>query len=363
VDVGERTLVTTLTKRMAEDLTEYLFQAGVRVRYIHADIETIERIEILRALRLQKVDVLVGINLLREGLDLPEVALVAILDADKEGFLRSATSLIQTTGRAARNIDGQVIMYADRMTDSMRHAISEMTRRRHRQIEYNAAHGIDPETIRKKVTDILEMIRARGDDEGTPSRGRGRGSRSRKAAKTDRLTAAMVGPASEPHRRDARGRLHSGSEGPPARGTRSTDKRELRGQLETPPARRGSESAPEADDLCVSSRGDWQCFRARGVDRGRPIARRHRAARAVTTHRGPRRARFGRLAVPSPTRVDHALYRGRLAVDKAPGQPILGVPLHLRRAVGADSRRTPAMGRPRPPVADVVVRWCPQPAR
>jgi excinuclease ABC subunit B len=155
VEVGERTLVTTLTKRMAEDLTEYLFQAGVRVRYIHADIETIERVEILRALRLKKVDVLVGINLLREGLDLPEVSLVAILDADKEGFLRSETSLIQTAGRAARHIRGQVILYADHMTGAMRRAIEEMNRRRAAQVAYNEEHGIVPQTIVKSVEDVM----------------------------------------------------------------------------------------------------------------------------------------------------------------------------------------------------------------
>ncbi|MEK7316511.1 MAG: excinuclease ABC subunit UvrB, partial [Candidatus Eisenbacteria bacterium] len=142
VEVGERALVTTLTKRMAEDLTDYLFQAGVKVRYIHSDIDTIERMEILRSLRLQKVDVLVGINLLREGLDLPEVSLVAILDADKEGFLRSETSLIQTAGRAARHVRGQVILYADRMTGGMQRAISEMNRRREVQERYNEEHGI-----------------------------------------------------------------------------------------------------------------------------------------------------------------------------------------------------------------------------
>src|SRR3954466_6402671 len=162
----QRVLVTTLTKKMSEDLTNYLIELGIRVRYLHSEVDTLERVEILRALRLGEFDVLVGINLLREGLDLPEVSLVAILDADKEGFLRSATSLIQMTGRAARNVDGQVVMYADRITDSMRHAISETNRRRKRQLEYNAEHGIDPQTIRKKVTDILEMVRLRDPDAG-----------------------------------------------------------------------------------------------------------------------------------------------------------------------------------------------------
>jgi excinuclease ABC subunit B len=171
-----RVLVTTLTKKMSEDLTDYLLELGIRVRYLHSEIDTLERIEILRSLRLGEFDVLVGINLLREGLDLPEVSLVAILDADKEGFLRSATSLIQTIGRAARNVDGQVIMYADQMTDSMTHAISETMRRRQKQLAYNEEHGIDPQTVRKKVTDILEMIRMRdGGDDGQTSSGRGRG--------------------------------------------------------------------------------------------------------------------------------------------------------------------------------------------
>ena len=158
---GDRVLVTTLTKKMAEDLTDYLLELGVRVRYLHSEVDTIQRIEILRGLRLGEFDVLVGINLLREGLDLPEVSLVAILDADKEGFLRSETSLIQTMGRAARNVDGQVIMYADTVTDSMQRAIvSETNRRRELQQVYNAEHGIDPQTIRKAVTDIL--VHARG---------------------------------------------------------------------------------------------------------------------------------------------------------------------------------------------------------
>ena len=162
---NERVLVTTLTKKMAEDLTQFLLELGIKVRYMHSDIDAVERIEILRDFRLGHFDVLVGINLLREGLDLPEVSLVAILDADKEGFLRSETSLIQMIGRAARNVRGQVIMYADRITGSIKRAVEETNRRRRKQIEYNQAHGIDPQTVRKRVRDILEMVRG---PEGTP---------------------------------------------------------------------------------------------------------------------------------------------------------------------------------------------------
>jgi excinuclease ABC subunit B len=149
-------LVTTLTKRMAEDLTEYLNEHGVKVRYLHSDIDTVERVEIIRDLRLGEFDVLVGINLLREGLDMPEVSLVAILDADKEGFLRSEGSLIQTIGRAARNANGKAILYADRITGSMERAIGETERRRAKQILHNTAEGITPQTIRKAVADIME---------------------------------------------------------------------------------------------------------------------------------------------------------------------------------------------------------------
>ncbi len=172
VAAGERVLVTTLTKKMAEDLTDYLLEMGVRVRYLHSEVDTLQRIELVRDLRLGEFDVLVGINLLREGLDIPEVSLVAILDADKEGFLRSERSLIQMIGRAARNVNGQVVMYADAVTDSMTRAVSETNRRRGLQQTYNEAHGIHPQTIRKAVTDILADLR--GPDGSTPVPGGGR---------------------------------------------------------------------------------------------------------------------------------------------------------------------------------------------
>ncbi len=195
VELNERVLITTLTKRMAEDLTEYLHEHDVRVRYLHADIETVERTEIIRDLRLGKFDVVVGINLLREGLDMPEVSLVAILDADKEGFLRSDNSLIQTIGRAARHINGRAILYADTVTGSMQRAIEETNRRRRKQIEFNAAHGITPRGIQKAVTDIMEGARSEAaKGEGRKRAGQGGGRPGSPAAVEDTLTSAEMRP-------------------------------------------------------------------------------------------------------------------------------------------------------------------------
>jgi excinuclease ABC subunit B len=194
VAVGDRVLVTTLTKRMAEDLTDYLADHGVRVRYLHADIDTVERVEIIRDLRAGAFDVLVGINLLREGLDLPEVSLVAILDADKEGFLRSSRSLIQTIGRAARNVRGKAILYADRITESMRHAIGETKRRRRKQAAYNETHGISPKSIVKPVKDIIDGVQPRAYAPRTKRPGRPMAlAAAEQAAEYDGLAPAALG--------------------------------------------------------------------------------------------------------------------------------------------------------------------------
>jgi excinuclease ABC subunit B len=189
VERGERVLVTTLTKRMAEDLTEYLAEHNVRVRYLHSDIDTIERVEIIRDLRLGEFDVLVGINLLREGLDMPEVSLVAILDADKEGFLRSDRSLIQTIGRAARNLNGRAILYADRVTGSMERAMAETQRRREKQVKFNAEHHITPRGVEKSVQDIMEGARR------MPTRGKGKGRKVAEAKLSYSTDVANLSPA------------------------------------------------------------------------------------------------------------------------------------------------------------------------
>ena len=223
VEVEERTLVTTLTKKMAEDLTDYLLEYGFKVRYLHSEIDTLERIQIIRELRLGEYDVLVGVNLLREGLDLPEVSLVAILDADKEGFLRGETSLIQTIGRAARNIRGKVIMYADKETAAMRTAISETDRRRAIQVAYNEEHGITPATIQKGISDITDFLMT----ESKVPDGRGRRRRD---------TEGMSAEEHPAHDRGARGGDAGRGRRPPLRVRRQAARRD---QVAAPRAGRG----------------------------------------------------------------------------------------------------------------------------
>ena len=250
----ERVLVTTLTKKMSEDLTDYLLELGIRVRYLHSEVDTLRRVELLRELRMGEFDVLVGINLLREGLDLPEVSLVSILDADKEGFLRSGTSLIQTIGRAARNVSGQVHMYADKITPSMAKAIDETNRRRAKQVAYNLERGVDPQPLRKKIADILDQISpARtptpseliGGSGRQQSRGKapvpGLSSPASTQGATESHAAALVGHAARPT-------WPTSSSSSPTRCT--TRPRELQFELAGPAARRdqrAQEGAPRHD--------------------------------------------------------------------------------------------------------------------
>ena len=215
-EMGERVLVTTLTKKMSEDLTDYLLESGVKARYLHSEIDTLERIQIIRELRLGDYDVLVGVNLLREGLDMPEVSLVAILDADKEGFLRGRTSLIQTIGRAARNVNGKVLLYADKVTEAIREAMEETDRRRAVQLAHNEEHGITPETIRKGVSDIAEFLTLEAPH--VPSTKRRRGAIEGRGD--------VAGRARAPRRRRSRRRCSrpprsSASSTPPSSATRS----------------------------------------------------------------------------------------------------------------------------------------------
>ena len=249
----ERVLVTTLTKKMAEDLTDYLLDKGVRVRYLHSDIDTLRRVELLRELRLGEFDVLVGINLLREGLDLPEVSLVSILDADKEGFLRSARSLIQTIGRAARHVSGQVHMYADSLTPSMREAVEETRRRREKQVAYNVEHGVDPQPLRKKIADITDLLsredadteallgsgrsRSRGKADGG-GRGAARSHRGGRGARPRRSRRASCRRARLPHP-GAHGADAPGRRGAPLRAGRAAARRDLGAEEGAPPDERG----------------------------------------------------------------------------------------------------------------------------
>jgi excinuclease ABC subunit B len=251
----ERVLVTTLTKKMAEDLTDYFLELGIRARYLHSEVDTLRRVELLRELRLGEYDVLVGINLLREGLDLPEVSLVAILDADKEGFLRSGTSLIQTIGRAARNVSGQVHMYADQITPSMQRAIDETTRRRDRQIAYNREHGVDPQPLRKRIADILDQLAREDADTEKLLGGSGR--------QQSRGKAPVPGVASRA--RTAVAELAAGTGGGPARADLASLIAELTEQMHTAAAELQFEVAARLRDEIRDLKHELRGMQAAGV--------------------------------------------------------------------------------------------------
>ena len=279
---NERVLVTTLTKKMAEDLTDYLLEQGIRVRYLHSEVDTLRRVELLRELRMGEFDVLVGINLLREGLDLPEVSLVSILDADKEGFLRSGTSLIQTIGRAARNVSGQVHMYADTITPSMAKAIEETNRRREKQVAYNIEHGIDPTPLRKRIADITDLLAREAEDTeallggGVPVGGSGR-SQSRGKS-----------PAARPRWPRRVGRALGGVVGVGAHAGGGLDVAEMpRAQL--------ADLIQQLNDQMLR-RGPRAAVRGRG-----PAARRDRRAEEGAARHG--RGRRGPLTRPRPPGV------------------------------------------------------------